>query len=158
MSIIFDYSYRPGGYCSVRGHKAVFSELLTPHTLTLCPSVFTDTRTLADITITPLASTRISSRDPSQIPTDAQRLSSVLPASTTLFHELFHLVLGNDNSYPNTGHEIYEPIRMSKMSVANALRNPETFAAMAVAYYYTVNKPVVDGNRVEFYAFFATRA
>lgn len=105
----------------------------------------------------PLASQLIPAQ-PQNIPNNAQRLSQILPDSTTLFHELFHLIMGNQRSYPNRpGGELYEVVDMGGLTPDQALANPETYAAVAVAYWHTRNVAPVGGNRVEFYGFFATR-
>jgi hypothetical protein len=82
----------------------------------------------------------------------------VLPTAVTLFHELFHLVLGNEITYPESGNEENRVDRLLEMSLNNALRNPESYAVVAVAYDYTRNSAVdSSGNRVEFFTGIATQ-
>lgn len=137
-------------------NQAVTSQLLLPATVTLCPQSFQSNIPLGTVQMQPLISARIPV-NPEHIPDDAQTLASVLPTSVTMFHELFHLVMGNANTYPSNGKEEYNIARMGKLTAEDAVRNPETLAAMAVAYHYTRNVEPDDGNRVEFYGFFSTR-
>jgi hypothetical protein len=140
----------------VSTNQAVTSDLLLPATVTLCPQSFRSNIRLGAVQMEPLPSARIPN-NPENIPDDAQALSSVLPISVTLFHELFHLVMGNANTFPTNGQEEYNIVRMGRMTAENAVRNPETLAAMAVAYHYTRSVRPVGGKRVEFYGFFTTR-
>lgn len=98
-------------------------------------------------------------------PAKAQTLSDVTPTATTLFHELFHLVLGNELTTPPPG-EVYglleseggNPNKIVGLDFDNASENPESFALAAVAYDYTLNWPLDNaGNRIEFEAGYTTQ-
>ncbi|KAF9871761.1 hypothetical protein CkaCkLH20_10695 [Colletotrichum karsti] len=153
---LFDAYYSSkGGFCSKDENIAVTSDLLLPATVTLCPKLFRQPVSGLGVQITPLTSSVIPLR-PRDIPNNAQRLSDILPSSTTLYHELFHLIHGSANTYP-AGGEKYTIIDLGKLSADDALANPETYAAVSIAYWYTLNVAPVNNNRVEFYGFFATR-
>lgn len=136
------------------------SELLLPATVTLCERSYNANRDLGAANVRPFASKLIPT-EPGKIPSGAQRLDSLLPTSITFFHELFHLVMGTHLvPLDNEGNpfEEYDIIKMGKLGKENALKNAETYSVMAVAYHYTRNTPPVNGHRVEFYAYFPTRA
>lgn len=84
-----------------------------------------------------------------------------MPTSATLFHELFHLVVGVDNTYPEDG-EVYEITEFGRMDPSDAVVNPETYTVMSVAYYFKLNPRLegrrrADGHNIEFYAYFTTQ-
>jgi hypothetical protein len=80
------------------------------------------------------------------------KIGDVMPTAATLFHELFHLVLGNAATAPSTGKgEVYLWAEVRALSAANAIRNPETYTFAAVAYDITLH------GGVEFYAQYAVR-
>lgn len=80
------------------------------------------------------------------IPKDAPVLEvNNLLNSTTIFHELFYAVLGNDVTYPTLGEE-YALADMLTLGVQESLKNPETFTRVAAAWDYTKN----SANGVEF--------
>lgn len=138
------------------GHLAVTSEFLLPPTVTLCPQSFEGQGRLGSVNMNPLRSSTIPN-NPNNIPNNAQGLDQILPTSATLFHELFHLVLGNDNTFLDTDGEEYNIIKIGKLTASNSVVNPDTYTVMAAAYYYTRNITPVSGHRVEFYGFFTTR-
>jgi hypothetical protein len=81
-------------------------------------------------------------------------LQDALPTAVTLFHELFHLVLGNRD----TPDRAYEISNMLNLQVAQGKKNPETLATVAVAYDFTQNSQRDDqGYSVEFFTGFATQ-
>ncbi|KAH7312686.1 hypothetical protein B0I35DRAFT_481121 [Stachybotrys elegans] len=156
---LFDYSYGVGrGYCSKTKHMGATQGVLLPASITLCPQSFNEHRVLGSKTMTPLLSATIP-QNPSQIPKTAQRLSTLLPSSSTLFHELFHLLLGIADSVPPGWKrtEEYEITDMGGMNAEQATMNPETYVATGVAYWYTTNTPPDNRNKVEFYGFFTTQ-
>lgn len=75
----------------------------------------------------------------------------MLPSAATLFHEMFHLVLGTGYSTPPQG-EKYSWASMRTLGVDALSVNPETYVFAAVAYDYTLNSEIKDGHAVEFYA------
>jgi hypothetical protein len=83
---IIDQAYGEGGLCGASGELGVTQGVTEPKTVTLCPRAFTRTDVQTDFGV------------------DAQgkKLSDVLSKSATLFHELFHLVLGNDDTIDAT--------------------------------------------------------
>lgn len=97
---------------------------------------------------------------------NAQTLSDVTPTATTLLHELFHLVSGNELTTPPPPGEVYgllkgeggNPNKIVGLDFDNASENPESFALAAVAYDYTLNWPPDNaGNRIEFEAGYTTQ-
>ena len=92
-----------------------------------------------------------------------QQLSALTPTAITLLHEMFHLVLGNDVSYPAVG-EVYYLFtgrgvpQVVGLNYEYAVANPESYALAAVAYDYTLTNGVNAANqRVEFYSGYATQ-
>lgn len=87
----------------------------------------------------------------------SQEIKELLPTSVNLFHEVFHLVLGNDVTYPTVG-EIYVVSDMLSTQFDESLVNPETFATVAVGYDYTSHSGQdKDGWRVEFCTGYTTQ-
>jgi hypothetical protein len=95
--------------------------------------------------------------------TGLQALSAVQPTATSFFHELFHLVLGNDVTYPALPRgEVYNLFQSSPqivgLSYVYAQQNPESYVLAAIAYDYTLNWGVdAAGNAVEFYSGWTTQ-
>ncbi|KAK3369518.1 hypothetical protein B0T24DRAFT_596256 [Lasiosphaeria ovina] len=157
-SYIFDQIYPGGGpnsgLCSAAGFEGATQHDLWPSTITLCPASFGTTNTaLNPVTrrLRSLAPAPVTQANKAR----AQKFSAIfgmnMPSAATLFHELFHLVLGNDDSTPAVG-EIYSVDQMLTTTFDNAVDNAETFTAVAVAYDYTIHDTPVNGNRVEFYS------
>lgn len=125
-------------------------------TLTLCPASFGTDRSIKKAkyrglhsgTITPLKRSDVES---GKIPVNASKLGQdVTPTAATLFHELFHVVLGNDATYPDQG-EIYDLDKLLEIDFFEAMKNPESFTLAAVAWDYTEN----GQGGVEFYPGYA---
>ncbi|KAI1076805.1 hypothetical protein F5B20DRAFT_554661 [Whalleya microplaca] len=159
-----------GGFCSLRrmGSLAATQHKTATSTITLCPMSFGATNNFEGATIirrrdvapNPIARDLVTSN---QVPNGAQTLKEVLPTSITLFHELFHLVLGNDVTMSAVG-EVYEIFdnrpgfeQIIGLEYANAVDNPESYALAAAAYDYTVNWDVDGQNPIEFYAGWTTQ-
>ncbi|KAH6693629.1 hypothetical protein F5X68DRAFT_247990 [Plectosphaerella plurivora] len=68
-----------------------------------------------------------------------QAIHNIMPPSATFFHELMHLVLGKEPSYPENG-EVYLVDDIMEMVGTESARNPESYSKAAVAYWYTTNK------------------
>ena len=86
--------------------------------------------------------------------------SGLYPTATALFHELFHLVLGNDPGVTNPvtqPREIYSIDDMLNALLVDSMANPHSYATAAIAYDYTVNSGDVDGWRVELFTGFTTQ-
>ncbi|KFA54668.1 hypothetical protein S40293_10607 [Stachybotrys chartarum IBT 40293] len=165
----FDIAYgaNPGdGYCTPRRHLGR-TQLGDYPVVTLCPQAFrASSRTDSSWTYRPLHAVGVTTMpldsltennrpDPS-----AHRLTRIEPEAATLFHELFHLVLGNgigETAPPDFPDEEYRLGGMLDLDYQNAVCNPETFAKVATAYDYTRNSDSVDGQYIEFFAGFATR-
>lgn len=160
------------GYCSVTGNEAATQHVLNPSSLTLCPQSFGASNPSFDpangATINYVARRSVS---PNPILSSAiksatklnQDLSAVTPTAVTMFHELFHLILGNDVTYPDIG-EIYGVLTAGNkaqivgLDLDTALTNPESFALAAVAYDYTLNWATnSNGQRIEFYTGWTTQ-
>lgn len=93
-------------------------------------------------------------------PAGSDTLYVIEPSAAVLFHEIFHLVLGNGNgetSPPNYPREVYQVSRMMRIGHEDAVCNPETFTKVATAYDYTRNSNRVDGELIEWFMGFATR-
>ncbi|KAM7187197.1 hypothetical protein V8F33_011376 [Rhypophila sp. PSN 637] len=90
---------------------------------------------------------------------NSQSIEDLFPVAMTLIHELFHLVLGNKNTFinPNKMEEEYGVAQMVKLTATKALKNPESMSAMAVAYDLTGYLPRVGDNFVEFHTGFVTQ-
>ncbi|RDA83593.1 hypothetical protein CP532_2873 [Ophiocordyceps camponoti-leonardi (nom. inval.)] len=169
-------SYDPQrGYCTPKSNQAATQHIMSPSSITLCPWSFgTRTRAPADPKIKSLrhqAAEPVDTKPARRIKyagitkpaargrkfSGKQELASLMPTAATLFHETFHLVMGNARTTPNSG-EVYPVAKMLGLKHEDAVVNPETFAAVAVAYDYTLNTDVdEDGNVVEFFTGYTTR-
>lgn len=86
------------------------------------------------------------------------KIESSTPTAATLFHELFHLVLGKGETTPEEhGIEVYDWATMRELSSDDLFLNPETYTWAAVAYDITSNDTPVNGQRVEFHSNYAMR-
>ncbi|KAJ5413885.1 hypothetical protein N7509_000512 [Penicillium cosmopolitanum] len=144
---IIGHAYGEGGLCGASGELGVTQGTTASRTVTLCPRAFTRTDVQTDFGV------------------DAQgkKLSDVLSKSATLFHELFHLVIGNDDTIDATyklgtifksvakGYAV--PAKSEWDGQANALKNsdrktnaqlvrtnPETWVFFCADYWYTLHK------------------
>jgi hypothetical protein len=82
---VFDSDYNGKTFCTVAPgvNLGATQEQTTRRTVTLCPDGFKNS----------LNTVSLGSRSPK-----SQQITKVVPRSATLYHELFHLVLGNDHS------------------------------------------------------------
>ncbi|CAI7576812.1 unnamed protein product [Penicillium pancosmium] len=144
---IIDQVYGEGGLCGSSGELGVTQGLTDPSTVTLCPRAFTRTGVETNFGV------------------DAQgkKLSDVLSKSATLFHELFHLVIGSDDTidatydlgtlFKHIGKPYTIPTKSEWDGQRNALKNldrktnamlvrtnPETWVFFCTDYWYTLNK------------------
>lgn len=157
---MFDKSYGSSnlGFCSASENRAATQHKTTASTITLCPSSFGTTNSL--LTNENVVRLRAPALNPTR--RDAfkegdQDVKAVLPTSATLFHELFHLVLGNDNTNAVYG-EVYALDEILQLTFPEALENPETFTLTAVAYHNTLQStPDQNGWGIEFYSGFTTQ-
>ena len=142
----------------MKRNKAATQHETTASTITLCPSSFGDKNgKLTTSKVVKLRSPALNPKGRSATIPNKQEITSVLPTSATLFHELFHLVLGNDDTQVD-GDEIYLLDKILELPFDEALSNPETFTLVAIAYDYTLqSKPDKEGWRVEFYSGFTTQ-
>ncbi|KAI0103924.1 hypothetical protein GGR51DRAFT_561304 [Nemania sp. FL0031] len=159
------------GYCAQRGALGFTftpsSQGLISHSwVSLCDPSFTDlvlgqpTCNVVDVL----------DFDEDGAPEGAGVINDITPESATFFHELIHLLYGAAETIPpNTPNkkEVYgtwqmlgqQPLDGSTdvyMDSNQALANPETYAKVASAFYYTKNKPLSDGRRQEFYSGYCT--
>lgn len=87
----------------------------------------------------------------------SKRLTDILPTAATIFHEMFHLVVGTRLTNPENGPERYGWAEIVALSAGDSLRNPETFTLAAVAYDITTHySPDKNGHRLEFYGHIGT--
>jgi hypothetical protein len=84
-SYIFDISYAGGTYCGAATNKGATVTILPARTVTLCP-----------ISFQPRTNDGGTPTLGSKTPAVGGALQTFSPQSLTLFHELFHLTLGND--------------------------------------------------------------
>ncbi|RYP29130.1 hypothetical protein DL767_006900 [Monosporascus sp. MG133] len=151
---LFDQGYpNPAvGYCSDPQNQGVTQDIILPPSITLCEIVFDVRRGIRGVQPNPLRKQDV---DAGRV-NSAQQIGDVLPTATTLFHELFHLVLGSWDTKPPSG-EQYRFSDAIRLTVATSAQNPESFAFAAVAYDYTMNAGEVGGFRVEFYTGYTTQ-
>jgi hypothetical protein len=173
---LFDGSYgsRTAGFCTNGNYAAATQHRLDPSSITICPkagfganaATFSPTN-LATIKYVgrratapnPIAHANIGSATVAQ----SQDLKKVEPTAATLYHELFHLVLGNTPTYPASGiGEVYPVLAKGPhivgLDYADAVMNPESFVLAAVAYDYTLNWAAnAAGAKVEFFAGWTTQ-
>ncbi|RYP69855.1 hypothetical protein DL771_005866 [Monosporascus sp. 5C6A] len=148
-----EYDVNPAlGYCSDPGNQGVTQDIIQPSSITICPIVFTVRRGIRSVQPNPIRKQDVDAGrvDP------AQKIGDVLPTATTLFHELFHLVLGTSDTKPPGG-ELYDFSGAIRLNVGTSAQNPESFAFAAVAYDYTRNAGEAGGFRVEFYTGYTTQ-
>ncbi|RYO88203.1 hypothetical protein DL764_008762 [Monosporascus ibericus] len=133
--------------------RRVTQDLIQPSSITICPIAFDVRRGIREVQPNPIRKQDV---DAGRV-NSAQQIRHVLPTATTLFHELFHLVLGTSDTKPPDDGEVYLFTEVITLNVAASARNPESFAFAAVAYDYTRNAGEVGGFRVEFYTGYATQ-
>jgi hypothetical protein len=177
---LFDRPYGAGqtGYCSAAASVAAVQHRTTVSTLTMCPLAFGAVNSgfrpnsppavniqrrrpcAGNLHPLPWANVPAAASKP---PPGLQNLIQCLPTATTLLHELFHMVLGSNSgvTYPPYG-EIYKlfqgSFHMVGLDYGTALTNPESFAAAAVAYDYSLNSGTdAHGNMIEFFTGYTTQ-
>ncbi|RWA04258.1 hypothetical protein EKO27_g10847 [Xylaria grammica] len=108
----------PGDYCSDKDNLAATQDQTGPSTVTLCIDNFASTQgeTLASV--------------PS-VTKEKVSVSSLQVHSLTLFHEMFHLVLGTAGT-PDHSYNLNSIVRFG---TAKATENPESYTFYALAYY-----------------------
>ncbi|KAI0419646.1 hypothetical protein F5X98DRAFT_362398 [Xylaria grammica] len=108
----------PGDYCSDKDNLAATQDQTGPSTVTLCIDNFASTQgeTLANV--------------PS-VTKEKVSVSSLQVHSLTLFHEMFHLVLGTAGT-PDHSYNLNSIVRFG---TAKATENPESYTFYALAYY-----------------------
>jgi hypothetical protein len=138
------------GWCSGDGHLGVTQHDLQPATITICPLGWDSKKRLRQIPITTMTQAKSQS--------ETTTIEEISPTAATLFHELFHLVLGNyATTPPDNGQEVYDWATMMDLSPKDLRMNAETYTFAAIAYDITTNDTPVDGHRTEFYAYYATK-
>jgi hypothetical protein len=171
---IFDGSYGSlsAGYCSNGGNAAATQHRLDPSSITICPKAGFGANAATN-SASNLATIKYVGRGavaPNPIPhanigsatvPKNQQLNNVQPTASTMYHELFHLILGNTATYSAIG-EVYDVVgrgpNVVGLAYDYAIMNPESFALAAVAYDYTVNQPAnAAGARIEFFAGWTTQ-
>ncbi|KAF7712263.1 Uncharacterized protein PECH_003752 [Penicillium ucsense] len=133
---LFDDSYKKGKtYCTNSAQNLGASQEQTrPNTLTLCPRSFKSTVKRAKLGNT--------------APKARMALANVLPQSGTFYHELYHVVLGNDQT-PDLSYQWTEsqdwlqgkqptavPVPYDKDHEHLIRRNPESYLWFTVGYWY----------------------
>lgn len=151
-----DYPDKSIGWCSGRDHLGVTQHDLQPPTITICPLGWAKKNRLRQIPIKTMTQAKLEDRESQSETTNIEQIS---PTAATLFHELFHLVLGNyATTPPEHGQEVYDWATMTlDLNSEDLLMNAETYTFAAVAYDITMNDTPLDGHRTEFYAYYATK-
>ncbi|KAI3318478.1 hypothetical protein HD806DRAFT_511756 [Xylariaceae sp. AK1471] len=119
----------PGDYCSDKTNLAATQDQTAPSTVTLCIDNFEGTQgdTLANL--------------PS-VTKEKTSVSTLQVHSLTLFHEMFHLVLGTTDT-PDHSYNLNSIVRFG---TAKATENPESYTFYALAYYLGQNTQFTFAN------------
>ncbi|KAL4862781.1 hypothetical protein BDV12DRAFT_206994 [Aspergillus spectabilis] len=167
-----DEDYDGHTFCTVPGgaNMGATQHMTTPPTVTLCPASFTEST----------LSTKLGSKNPHTRQKGGKKLTELLPRSATLYHELYHLVLGHDPT-PDTTYvwarqqllikepdeiisEDYEdkyddeegplPPGTYGMTRAEAIRhNPESYVFFSVGYWYFMQTKWSNGDDSQRWSF-----
>ncbi|KAJ5783458.1 uncharacterized protein N7518_009135 [Penicillium psychrosexuale] len=168
---LVDDDYDGQTFCTVaRGaNMGTTQHMTTPPTITLCPGSFSE----------PGYSVKLGSKSPLVGQRGGRKLTDVLPRSATLYHELFHLVLGNDptpdvtylwvrqqlllenpdeiitEAYKDKYDEIeILPTSIYGMTRADAIRhNPESYVFFSVGYWYFMQTTWSNGDNSQRWSF-----
>ncbi|KAI0452898.1 hypothetical protein F5B21DRAFT_515733 [Xylaria acuta] len=119
----------PGDYCSDKDNLAATQDQTAPSTVTLCIDNFAGSQgeTLANI--------------PS-VTKEKVSVSTLQVHSLTLFHEMFHLVLGTAGT-PDHSYSLNSIVRFG---TTKAIQNPESYTFYALAYYLGQNTQFTFAN------------
>lgn len=136
---------------------------MKPSTITLCPRAFgsPSNSPLRPVYhglkhFSPIVTTQAANVGAGTIPAGTTAIDKTFPTAANLFHEMFHLVLGNENTFPAVG-EIYEIADILTADFDHSSVNPESYLFLAVAYDYTLATANDAGGSIEFWGGFATR-
>lgn len=166
--VVWDQNYQDSdvpvaGYCTDEANIGATSHQTPASVITLCPAsfgasnvgLFPEIRGIRAVEAKP-----VPNGDLKKSKTSAQPVSDLYPTAATLFHELFHLILGNEETVLPGGasDEEYSVARILRLGYKASVRNPETFTVASLAYDYT-SKIDADssGKRLEFIAGYTTR-
>lgn len=135
---------RPPGFCNrpkTYGQTETWEKINQPRslrrTLTLCPQSFTG-EDLGSTILNPVTVAQLRTLHAVGNHGNLATISEVMTNEVhTLFHELFHLVLGAAASVPSTTKEVYPSDDLSRLAGAEAVRNAESYTISAVAWWYT---------------------
>ncbi|KAF2963216.1 hypothetical protein GQX73_g10360 [Xylaria multiplex] len=118
-----------GDYCSDKENLAATQDQTAPSTVTLCIDNFSSTQgdTLANV--------------PS-VTKEKVSVSTLQVHSLTLFHEMFHLVLGTAGT-PDHSYSLNSIVRFG---TAKAIQNPESYTFYALAYHLGQNTQFTFAN------------
>ncbi|KAJ5622947.1 hypothetical protein N7490_011552 [Penicillium lividum] len=132
---LFDINYRGKTYCTVsNSHLGATQHEMTPSSITLCPSAFTNDK----------AGETLGDKEPAK----GLSITDILPRSGTFYHELFHLTIGNEqtpditSTYSWTEQQKYlktpdrTPSGYDENYQTLIRRNPETYVWFGVGYWY----------------------
>jgi hypothetical protein len=136
-------------------------------TVTLCPNSFGRTdqqpdgatvRRLGGVTPVAISNSAYEQQVKNKNLGGLQTLDAVLSTAATLYHETFHVVLGAGDgvSKPSNGIEVYGVTPCLALAAASAMKNPETYAYVANAWWMTQNKKDANGNVVEYFSGYST--
>ncbi|KAJ9194026.1 hypothetical protein DTO164E3_4709 [Paecilomyces variotii] len=131
---VFDQNYGGKTYCTKsKTNLAAAQEQTSASTVTLCPSSFTNPKGVDGLG--------------SATPRTGLSIMKVLPRSATLYHELFHLILGQGDTPDITYSWTQQRTMLDKKPTAIPdgydmtyeqliRRNPETYVFFSVGYWY----------------------
>lgn len=133
-----------------------------PRTLTLCPRNFNVGGTLGSASPSPVSYEEFLDQQRAGRLGDVPTVAGLNDKAYTVYHELFHLVLGgaatsfsNDPAY----NEEYNPAKiLGSLSAAQTQRNAHSYVLAALTWWYT-KRDLDNGNDppVEFWTTYQTR-
>lgn len=143
-SYLLDQTYggTTAGFCSQTSNKGVTQSQTSPNSITLCPRSFTaGTRVTIPGTINAVPNANIAAGNTANTVQLGTFINNADPV--TLYHELFHLILGTDNTPDVDPYDVANLLSLA-VTQAQATVNPETFVAASYAWYLTSNVAPVN--------------
>lgn len=143
-SYLLDQTYggTTAGFCTPVSNKGVTQSQTSPNSITLCARAYNSgTRVTNPGTINTVPNANIAAGNTA----GAVQLGTYINGAdpVTLYHELFHLILGTGNT-PDV--DPYDVANLLSLGVTQnqAIVNPETFVAASYAWYLTSNVAAVN--------------
>lgn len=122
------------------------NNIVAPRALTLCPTYFTDpenrlgqvtARTVTEAELKTRIAAAAADNNP-RLLEDLQEVVHMAPRSSTIFHELMHVLLGLEATVPGS-EEYYDITETMQLGIELSSRNAESYTLAAVGYWYTKN-------------------